>query len=56
MAGISLLCAYLLIGIDYATVYYSDINLFYIFTLGLLFQMQTRMLQETKPAASMQVL
>jgi hypothetical protein len=47
---------YVLIGIDYATVYYSDINLFYIFTLGLLFQMQTRMLQETKPAASMQVL
>jgi hypothetical protein len=47
---------YVLIGIDYATVYYSDINLFYIFTLGLLVQMQTRMLQETKPAASMQVL
>jgi hypothetical protein len=50
------LLIYVLIGIDYATVYYSDINLFYIFTLGLLFQMQTRMLRETKPAASMQVL
>jgi O-Antigen ligase len=47
---------YVLIGIDYATVYFSDINLFYIFTLGILFQMQTRMLHETKLDASMQVL
>jgi hypothetical protein len=41
---------YVLIGIDYATVYYSDINLFYIFTLGIYFQLQTRMLHETKLA------
>jgi prepilin signal peptidase PulO-like enzyme (type II secretory pathway) len=42
---------YVLIGIDYATVYYSDINLFYIFTLGVLFQLQTRVMREQEFAA-----
>ena len=41
---------YVINGMDYATVYYSDINLLYIFTLGILYQMQTRMLDETRLA------
>jgi O-antigen ligase len=34
---------YILTGLDYATVYFSDINLFYIFILGSLYQLQIRM-------------
>ena len=33
---------YLLIGMDYATVYFSDINLFYILILGVIYQVQSR--------------
>jgi O-Antigen ligase len=33
---------YVLIGLDFATVYFSDINLFYVFVLGILYQMQVR--------------
>jgi O-antigen ligase len=42
---------YVIIGIDYATVYFSDINLFYLFTLGVLLQLQTRIFNETKLTA-----
>jgi hypothetical protein len=42
---------YVIIGIDYATVYFSDINLFYLFTLGVLFQLQTRIFHETRLTA-----
>jgi O-antigen ligase len=42
---------YLIIGMDYATVYFSDINLFYIFTLGVLLQLQTRIFHESRVAA-----
>jgi O-antigen ligase len=37
---------YTLTGLDFATVYYSDINLLYIFVLGTLLQMQTRVALE----------
>jgi O-antigen ligase len=37
---------YTLTGLDFATVYYSDINLLYIFVLGALLQMQTRVVFE----------
>jgi O-antigen ligase len=33
--------AYALTGLDFGTVYYSDINLFYLFVLGVLYQIQT---------------
>jgi O-Antigen ligase len=33
---------YILTGLDYATVYFSDINLFYLFILGVLYQLQIR--------------
>jgi hypothetical protein len=36
---------YVLIGLDYGTVYFSDINLFYIFILGVLFQLQMRIVR-----------
>jgi O-antigen ligase len=41
---------YAINGLDYATVYYSDINLLYIFTLGLILQLQTRMAYQTRLA------
>jgi O-Antigen ligase len=41
---------YAINGMDYATVYYSDINLFYIFTLGILLQLQTRIVHESRLA------
>jgi hypothetical protein len=41
---------YAINGLDYATVYYSDINLLYIFTLGLILQLQTRMAHQTRLA------
>ncbi len=39
---------YILTGLDYATVYFADINLFYIFILGVLYQLQIRMTQEPR--------
>jgi hypothetical protein len=37
---------YMLIGLDFATVYFSDINLFYMFILGIIYQLQTRTARE----------
>jgi O-antigen ligase len=45
------LAVYMLIGLDFATAYYSDINLFYVFILGILYQQQSRMAREDVPAA-----
>jgi O-Antigen ligase len=42
---------YVIIGIDYATVYYSDVNMIYIFALGVLYQLQTKMLDQAKQLA-----
>jgi hypothetical protein len=42
--------AYVLIGLDYATVYFYDINLFYMFVLGVLYQVQIRMAREQELA------
>jgi uncharacterized membrane protein YoaT (DUF817 family) len=49
---------YVLIGLDFATVYFSDINLLYMLILGILYQLQTRMAGEEMRAglASPQVL
>jgi hypothetical protein len=41
---------YVLIGLDYGTVYFSDINLFYMFVLGVLYQGQVRMAREQELA------
>ena len=41
---------YMLIGLDYATVYFSDINLFYIFILGVIYQAQTKIVFEREVA------
>ena len=41
---------YVLIGLDYGTVYFSDINLFYMFVLGVLYQGQVRMASEQELA------
>ncbi len=38
--------AYVLTGLDYATVYFSDINLFYIFILGGIYQIQITVARE----------
>jgi O-Antigen ligase len=38
--------AYVLTGLDYATVYLSDINLFYLLILGVIYQFQVRMAHE----------
>jgi hypothetical protein len=40
---------YVLIGLDFATVSLSDINLFYMLILGILYQLQTRMAREEAP-------
>jgi O-Antigen ligase len=37
---------YMLIGLDFATVYFSDINLLYMLILGILYQLQMRMAAE----------
>ncbi len=50
LAFLYCLLIYVLIGLDYATVYFSDINLFYMFILGVLYQMQTRMARAEGPA------
>jgi O-antigen ligase len=46
LAFLYCLLIYVLIGLDFATVYFSDINLLFIFILGVVFQMQTRIQQE----------
>ncbi len=46
LAFLYCILVYVLIGLDFATVYFSDINLFYIFILGVLYQMQIRMARE----------
>ena len=50
LAFLYCLIVYLLIGLDFATAYFSDINLFYVFILGVLYQLQTRMAREDLPA------
>ncbi len=44
LAFLYCLLVYVLIGLDFATVYFSDINLLYIFILGIVYQFQIRML------------
>jgi O-Antigen ligase len=58
LAFLYCLLVYLLVGFDFATAYFSDINLFYVFILGILYQLQTRMAGEDLPAGmtSLQVL
>jgi hypothetical protein len=51
LAFLYCLLIYLFIGMDFATVYFSDINLLFIFILGIVFQTQTRMACEQKLAA-----
>ena len=41
---------YLLIGLDYATVYYSDINLFYVLIICIIYQVQLRISRAEVPA------
>lgn len=43
---------YVLIGLDFATVYFSDINLLFIFILSVVFQMQTRIARQQELATS----
>jgi hypothetical protein len=42
LAFLYCILVYVLIGLDFATVAFSDINLFYIFVLGILYQLQIR--------------
>jgi hypothetical protein len=42
LAFLYCILVYVLIGLDFATVYFSDINLFYVFILGSCYQMQAR--------------
>jgi hypothetical protein len=58
LAFLYCLLVYMLIGLDFATVYLSDINLLYMLILGILYQLQTRMARENVPAGltSLQVL
>ena len=42
LAFLYCILVYVLIGLDFATVYFSDINLLYMFILGILYQQQTR--------------
>jgi len=46
LAFLYCLLVYVVIGLDDAIVYFSDINLFYIFVLGTLYQLQTRIVRE----------
>ena len=46
LAFLYCLLVYMLTGLDYATVYFSDINMLYIFILGVLYQLQIRMAAE----------
>ena len=43
LAFLYCLLVYLLTGLDYATVYFSDINMLYLFILGVFYQLQIRM-------------
>lgn len=58
LAFLYCLLVYMLIGLDFATVYLSDINLLFMLILGILYQLQTRMAREDLPAGqiSLQVL
>jgi hypothetical protein len=51
LAFLYCILVYVLIGLDFATVYFSDINLFYIFILGVILQMQTRIAHEQELTA-----
>jgi len=51
LAFLYCILVYVLIGLDFATVYFSDINLFYIFVLGIVFQMQMRIAREQELGA-----
>jgi hypothetical protein len=44
---------YVTIGFDYGTVYFSDVNLIYIFILGVFFQLQIRIAQAQEDAPEM---
>jgi hypothetical protein len=46
LAFLYCLLVYVVIGLDDAIVYFSDINLFYIFVLGTVYQLQTRIVRE----------
>jgi O-Antigen ligase len=46
LAFLYCLLVYVVIGLDDAIVYFSDINLFYIFILGTLYQLQARIVRE----------
>jgi hypothetical protein len=46
LAFLYCLISYEMIGLDYATVYFSDINLIYIFILGVVYQLQLKMARE----------
>jgi O-Antigen ligase len=50
LAFLYCLLVYMLIGLDFATVYFSDINLFYLFILGAIYQQQARMAEAAVPA------
>jgi hypothetical protein len=51
LAFLYCLLIYLLTGLDYATVYFSDINLLYLFILGIIYQMQIRTAPESEMAS-----
>jgi O-Antigen ligase len=42
---------YIILGFDVGIAYYSDLNLFYMFMLGIILQIQLRMLPESNPNA-----
>jgi O-antigen ligase len=49
LAFLYCLLIYLLIGMDYATVYFPDINLFYLLILGVIYQVQSRIADAELP-------
>lgn len=46
LAFVYCILVYVIIGLDYATFAFSDINLLYMFTLGVIYQVQSRMATE----------
>jgi O-antigen ligase len=52
LAFLYCILVYVLIGLDFATVAFSDINLFYIFVLGILYQLQIRIACSTEFAGT----
>jgi hypothetical protein len=56
LAFLYCILVYVLIGLDFATVYFSDINLFYVFILGVLYQMQIRIAREQESASLNQIM